>query len=37
MWWLLGLVLFAYMGFIGVVMGFSLTADPAAGELRAVT
>ena len=31
MWWLLGLVLLAYMGFIGVVMGFSLTAEPAAG------
>jgi ABC-type transport system involved in multi-copper enzyme maturation permease subunit len=29
MWWLLGLVLAAYMVFIGVVMGFSLTTDPA--------
>jgi ABC-type transport system involved in multi-copper enzyme maturation permease subunit len=29
MWWLLGLVLAAYMVFLGVVMGFSLTTDPS--------
>lgn len=29
MWWLLGLVLAAYMVFIGLVMGFSLTTDPS--------
>lgn len=29
MWWVLGLVLFGYVVFIGVVLGFSLTADPA--------
>jgi ABC-type transport system involved in multi-copper enzyme maturation permease subunit len=32
MWWLLGLVLVGYMGFIGVVMGFSLTMEPEAGN-----
>jgi hypothetical protein len=29
MWWLLGVVLAAYMVFLGVVMGFSLTTDPS--------
>lgn len=29
MWWLLGIVLGAYMVFMGVVMGFSLTTDPS--------
>lgn len=28
MWWLLAAVLVAYMAFMGVVMGFSLTTDP---------
>lgn len=29
MWWLLAVVLVGYMGFIGLVMGFSLTTDPS--------
>jgi ABC-2 type transport system permease protein len=29
MWWLLGLVLFGYLGFLGAVMAFSLTTDPS--------
>ena len=29
MWWLLGLVLFAYLAFLGAVMAFSLTTDPS--------
>lgn len=28
MWWILALVMFGYMAFLGAVMGFSLTADP---------
>ena len=28
MWWLLGLVLFGYLAFLGGVMAFSLTTDP---------
>jgi hypothetical protein len=39
MWWLLGVVMFAYMGFMGIVMAFSLTNDPSAmgGGLGTVT
>lgn len=39
MWWLLALVLFGYLAFLGGVMAFSLTHDPAAmtGGLGAVT
>jgi hypothetical protein len=39
MWWLLGLVMFAYMGFMGIVMAFSLTNDPSSmsGGLGTVT
>lgn len=29
MWWLLGIVLFCYLAFLGAVMGFSLTTDPS--------
>jgi ABC-type transport system involved in multi-copper enzyme maturation permease subunit len=28
MWWLLAIVLFGYLAFLGAVMGFSLTTDP---------
>jgi ABC-2 type transport system permease protein len=39
MWWLLGIVMFGYMGFLGLVMAFSLTNDPASvgGGLGTVT
>jgi ABC-type transport system involved in multi-copper enzyme maturation permease subunit len=39
MWWLLGLVLLGYLGFLGAVMAFSLTNDPTAmaGGLGTVT
>jgi hypothetical protein len=39
MWWLLGLVLLGYLGFLGAVMAFSLTSDPTAmsGGLGTVT
>jgi ABC-type transport system involved in multi-copper enzyme maturation permease subunit len=30
MWWLLAIVLLGYLGFLGAVMGFSLTTDPEA-------
>jgi hypothetical protein len=31
MWWLMALIMVTYLGFIGVVMAFSLTATPPAG------
>jgi len=39
MWWLLALVLLAYLAFLGAVMGFSLTTDPESmtGGLGTVT
>jgi hypothetical protein len=39
MWWLLGIVLFAYLAFLGAVMAFSLTTDPTSmtGGLGTVT
>ena len=39
MWWVLGLVMFGYMGFMGVVMAFSLSNDPTSmsGGLGTVT
>jgi hypothetical protein len=39
MWWLLALVLFGYMAFLGIVMAFSLTTDPSSmsGGLGTVT
>jgi hypothetical protein len=39
MWWLLGIVLFGYLAFLGGVMAFSLTHDPASmtGGLGTVT
>lgn len=39
MWWLLALVLFGYLAFLGGVMAFSLTRDPASmtGGLGSVT
>jgi ABC-2 type transport system permease protein len=39
MWWLLGIVMLGYMGFMGIVMAFSLTNDPASmtGGLGTVT
>ena len=39
MWWLLAVVMFGYMGFMGLVMAFSLTRDPSSmtGGLGTVT
>jgi hypothetical protein len=39
MWWLLGIVLFAYLAFLGGVMAFSLTTDPSSmgGGMGTVT
>lgn len=39
MWWLLGLVLLGYLAFLGAVMAFSLTNDPASmtGGLGTIT
>jgi ABC-2 type transport system permease protein len=39
MWWVLGLVLFGYLAFLGAVMAFSLTTDPTSmtGGLGTVT
>jgi len=39
MWWLLGILLFGYLAFLGGVMAFSLTHDPASmtGGLATIT